>query len=338
MMVDSPNCPVCLREGIKEEVLAHADMSQFECTACGTFLVTRRDAVNLRSSRLRSAWDGTKLSALLREQTLVRSGTVWLQDKNEQYAPLNRTDIVCITLQELLSHWPRTVPERLERMLCNLARLSPRGGYPVTVFPPEPPVAFAKTDDEARFHLKGLIDYGFLEVGSKAGNAGIVTVIVTPRGWAQFEKLTRGGSAPENPAFVAMWFGGMDEKSNMDTAFREAIQPAIERAGYRATRVDLAEHNDWIMDKVLGDIRLAPFVVADFTKHRNGVYFEAGFARGLGIPVIHTCRQGDFHEAHFDTTQLNHIVWSTPQELGERLYNRIRGTIGQGPYPLGVMT
>jgi hypothetical protein len=159
-----------------------------------------------------------------------------------------------------------------------------------------------------------------------------MTVIVTPRGWAHFEKLTRGASAPENPAFVAMWFGGTEEKSNMDDAFHKAIQPAIAQAGYIATRVDLAEHNDWIMDKVLGDIRLAPFVVADFTANRNGVYFEAAFARGLGIPVIHTCRQDHFGQAHFDTTQLNHIVWSTPAELRERLYNRIRGTIGLGPH------
>ncbi len=33
------------------------------------------------------------------------------------------------------------------------------------------------------------------------------------------------------------------------------------------------------------------FMIADFTGHRGGVYFEAGFAHGLGIPVIWTCRE-----------------------------------------------
>ena len=55
------------------------------------------------------------------------------------------------------------------------------------------------------------------------------------------------------------------------------------------------------MDKVLGDIRLSPFVVADFTEHRNGVYLEAGFARGLGLRVVHTCRKDHMDKAHFDT-------------------------------------
>jgi nucleoside 2-deoxyribosyltransferase len=87
------------------------------------------------------------------------------------------------------------------------------------------------------------------------------------------------------------------------------------------------------MDRVLGGIRLAPFVIADFTGHRNGVYLEAGFARGLGIPVIHTCLEDQLDEAHFDTKQLNHVLWSTPEELCLKLYHRIMSTIGQGPNP-----
>ena len=134
--------------------------------------------------------------------------------------------------------------------------------------------------------------------------------------------------------FVAMWFGDTDEKATMDDVFQNAIQPAIEQAGYRATRVDIVEHNDWIMDKVLGDIRLAPFVVADFTGNRNGVYFEAGFAHRLGKPVINTCREEDFNKAHFDTKQLNHVLWKSAEELQTKLYFRIVGTVGQGPHPI----
>jgi nucleoside 2-deoxyribosyltransferase len=89
------------------------------------------------------------------------------------------------------------------------------------------------------------------------------------------------------------------------------------------------------MDKILGDIRMAPFVVADFTGHRNGVYLEAGFARGLGLPVIHTCRSDELDNAHFDTAQLNHVVWTTPDELRSKLFHRIAGTIGLGPQKNG---
>ena len=67
--------------------------------------------------------------------------------------------------------------------------------------------------------------------------------------------------------------------------------------------------------------------MADFTGQRGGVYFEAGFAMGLGIPVIWTCRDTDINDLHFDTRQYNHIPWANPKELRVRLQNRIEATI-----------
>ena len=86
------------------------------------------------------------------------------------------------------------------------------------------------------------------------------------------------------------------------------------------------------MDKVPGDIKVAPFVVADYTGHRSGVYYEAGLARGLGIPVINTCKESNFGQAHFDTQQLDHLLWETPGDLTEKLFHRIRGIVGVGPH------
>jgi nucleoside 2-deoxyribosyltransferase len=80
----------------------------------------------------------------------------------------------------------------------------------------------------------------------------------------------------------------------------------------------------------MAEIRRSGLIVADFTGNRGGVYFEAGFAMGLGLPVIWTVRQDDIDAVHFDTRQYNHITWSTPQELREKLYNRVMATIG-GP-------
>ena len=118
----------------------------------------------------------------------------------------------------------------------------------------------------------------------------------------------------------------------MDALYLKAIEPAIVDAGYHVTRADIEPHNDFIMNQVLGDIRVAPFVVADFTGNRNGVYFEAGFARGLGITVINTSKRSAFENAHFDTKQLNHLLWNEPSELRVKLLQHIRGSIGEGPY------
>ena len=136
-----------------------------------------------------------------------------------------------------------------------------------------------------------------------------------------------------------MWYGTDEKKTENDLSkadmkrvYDEGIEPAVVRAGYHATRVDLQPFNDFIMDQVFSSIRRAPFVVADFTGNRNGVYMEAGFARGLGIPVIHTCKKDHLDDAHFDVKQINHIVWTTEAELAEKLYYRIANTVGPGPF------
>ncbi|MCF2940650.1 hypothetical protein L1N85_19855 [Paenibacillus alkaliterrae] len=54
-------------------------------------------------------------------------------------------------------------------------------------------------------------------------------------------------------------------------------------------------------------------VISDFTEHKTGVYYEAGFAKGLGLEVIWTVREDNLDQCHFDTKQMNHIVWKTPE-------------------------
>ena len=131
-------------------------------------------------------------------------------------------------------------------------------------------------------------------------------------------------------AFVAMWF-----HDSMDRAFEDGIKPGIEDAGYTALRVDRTEHINKIDDEIIASIRRSRFLVADFTQGddgaRGGVYYEAGFAAGLAIPVIYTCRNGGVDDLAFDTRQYNHILWETPEGLRKALRDRIGRVIGDGP-------
>ena len=61
------------------------------------------------------------------------------------------------------------------------------------------------------------------------------------------------------------------------------------------------------------------------------MYYEAGFAHGLDLPVIFTCRDDAVETLHFDTNHYSHIVWSDPMDLREKLKNRILAVIGEGP-------
>lgn len=150
------------------------------------------------------------------------------------------------------------------------------------------------------------------------------------KGYVHLEEL-QGKRVDSAQAFVAMWLD-----SSMDKAWEKGIAEAIRQAGYRPLRIDQKEHVNKIDDEIIAEIRRSRFLVADFTsepdKPRGGVYFEAGFAQGLNIPVIWTCRDNCISHVHFDTRQFNHIVWSTPDDLRTKLKVRIEAVIGDGPH------
>ncbi len=131
-------------------------------------------------------------------------------------------------------------------------------------------------------------------------------------------------------AFVAMWFD-----DSMIQAYEVGIVPAIKDAGYKPLRIDRKEHVNKIDDEIIAEIRRSRFLVADFTQGddgaRGGVYYEAGFAHGLDLDVIFTCRKDKVEALHFDTAHYNHIVWTTPEELREKLKTRILAVLGEGP-------
>ena len=130
--------------------------------------------------------------------------------------------------------------------------------------------------------------------------------------------------------FVAMWFDASTEQ-----AWNEGIRAAIEDTGYEPCRIDMKQHINKIEDEVIAEIRRSRFVVADFTHGdkgaRGSVYYEAGFAHGLKIPVIFTCREDMLNKVHFDTSHYSHIVWSSPEELRKKLADKISAVIGDGP-------
>jgi hypothetical protein len=68
-------------------------------------------------------------------------------------------------------------------------------------------------------------------------------------------------------------------------------------------------------------------MVADYTGHRPNVYYEAGFALGLGLPVIWCIAESEAEPPHFDTRQYSYIRYKSPDDLKGQLLNRIRATI-----------
>jgi hypothetical protein len=167
---------------------------------------------------------------------------------------------------------------------------------------------------------------------------------LTSQGWRRVNELLTVESE-STTAFVAMWFSKV-----MDAAYLQGFHKAIEAAGYDPIRIDRKDHNNKIDDEIIAEIRRCKFVVADFTSElidqptqegettkvalaRGGVYFEAGFALGLGKPVIWCAKKAmlDASALHFDTRQFAHIPWDDPADLAKQLEQRIVATLGEGP-------
>ena len=184
---------------------------------------------------------------------------------------------------------------------------------------------WAEDFEELAFLLETHLEngLGYLVTSKKRGSGFFQ---ITSEGWSYLDSLSHANPLSQI-GFIAMWF----DKS-VDSA-HSAIEIAIQSAGYVPLRIDRKEHNNKIDDEIVAGIRRSKFLVADFTGHRGGVYFETGFATGLGLPVIWLCRQDELEKTHFDTRQYNFIVWEQDKlaELSKALQNRIEATIGRGP-------
>lgn len=156
----------------------------------------------------------------------------------------------------------------------------------------------------------------------------LTNATLTVHGWARVEELLRDAKDSKN-AFMAMRFGD----PHLDVVFREHFKPAVLQAGFDLMRLDDEPRAGLIDDRLRLEIRTSRFMVADLSHANAGAYWEAGFAEGLGRPVIYTCRKDVFDDPntkpHFDTNHYLTVVWDpeNPAAAAEQLKTVIRVTL-----------
>lgn len=229
-----------------------------------------------------------------------------------------------VSLDQILKAKPRSSAEMMDEALLNLSATLKHPSEYIRLSIEDCWLVFAYNHESMAYILEQLCEAEFLKFHTTEGGRTPTTKIYTIRskGWDKLARMRTSSTLPRGQAFVAMWFDPQTE-----AIFDDAIFPVVESDGTKCVRIDLKEHNNKICDEILAEIRRSRYMVADFTGSRAGVYFEAGFAYGLGIPVIWTVREDHLPQVHFDTRQYNHIVYKTPEELKKRLTNRIKATI-----------
>lgn len=150
-------------------------------------------------------------------------------------------------------------------------------------------------------------------------------VTLTLDGWKRYEAEKRGQISGDY-GFLAMEFGD----SALEDFAEEVAKPIVKKElGY-----DLVDMRDasqaGIIDNIMRiKIRGAAFVIADLTHDNQGAYWEAGYAEGLGKPVVYICEQHKFDDekTHFDTNHCTTILWSKDKSKNDAFKRNLIATL-----------
>ena len=166
-----------------------------------------------------------------------------------------------------------------------------------------------------------------------SGDLGVMyhRVNLTLDGWEQYESEKRG-EFEGNFGFIAMQF----DDPGLDDFVQDVVKPAVKNGiGY-----DLVDMRDVAQAGVIDDImrvqiRDAAFVIADLTHDNRGAYWEAGYAEGLGKPVVYICEKKKFERdgSHFDTNHCTTVPWSKDDSEGfsRELIATLRRSLDRSP-------
>jgi hypothetical protein len=301
------HCPLCHR---LTEVEAHSPAAatfRVDCETCGAFLMEAHSTPALLNEHVIEP-RRYLLSALTKA---ARGGLLVV---NEEVIGRLRKGVPA----------DKGVDEKIELLVRWFAEQSPEIGAIVAadenlLYP----VAWCRSPKEWHKLYVEVAKMGYLRIDS--GRAEVLL-----KGW---QWLGERPKAAGHDAFIAMSFDVTLKP------VKDAIQRAIEAAGYQALRVDDDDYTGGVVDRIIAQIRRSKFAVADFTGNRGGVYYEAGFATGLGIPVIHTCREDCLDlenkgtRLHFDVAHMIAVPWKEGElpDFEKRLAARVEALFGRGP-------
>lgn len=244
--------------------------------------------------------------------------------------------LVDTSMVDWLSEQSRSIPVsgRIEKLLEFLARTTKRIGdvidlSDVTIM--ERAFAWSESSDwrELEFLLNHLIQTTRIERVSASG-----WFKVTVEGFDVHQK--RKPEHDPSQVFVALWF------NNETNALWEALELAIRNSGYAPIRIDNQHFWGSIDEEIITQIKQSKFLVADLTHGMEGargsVYFEAGYAMGLGKAIVLTVHEDFLNDerpgkVHFDLQHHTILTWSEKnmQEFKMQLQDRIKRLFGTGP-------
>lgn len=302
------NCPICSSIVKETGRGGSADFHDYQCPVCGPFTITRTALHNLRSKNITE-----KKSAVL-------SHAIQRMQKQNSWPEINSKMLKIIMENNYLP----SPAEQADNLIVWIGDNIEAPGIEIGVDPDlHKAIIGAINNDNLHFIVSSLIEQGLVLSKSLKVKR---PVTLSFKGWQRYD-LIKKGSLDSRKAFMAMPFGN----GLIDKVYRDYFKEAVAQAGFNLFRIDEEPKAGSIDDRLRVEIRTSRFLIAELTDGNHGAYWEAGFAEGLGKPVIYTCEQSYFKDkkTHFDTNHLHTVLWeeSNLEEAANQLKITIRATL-----------
>lgn len=333
---DYDKCFICQSPESQKDKTCPDNILGYRCKYCGLYFIATDAAASLDRNPERNREFSLKAPSLAAERNIQRKTPFTIRMGNHERPFVDGHDF--------LNDFPEDFEEKVQRSLLNLFHTA-KPLQTVEFNGDHARLFFGESYDDSWAVVKVLKSLGYIELINSRRGEFFFDACLTYEGWKAARQLNKA-MEEKSTVFIAMWF---DDSTK---AFRDATSKAITLAGFKPIIIDEVSHNDYIMDKVINLINEARFVIADFSCRpetiegekvkngvRGGVYYEAGYAKGLGIEVIHTCNKDSFPgRLHFDIQQKNTIVWeekdgkivTNGNDYIQYLKEHILATVGKG--------
>jgi len=305
-------CPIC-NSVLTSPSVTVGNRNKLSCPRCGVFKLSNEvvDDLDLILTKHKDA--EAKISHALRRA----------QENNSEVE--FSIDAIDVIIEKPLPR-PR---EQADFLIRWIAENIPGPGETLTVAPEtHMGIIGAKTLAGFGLIVKSLLSDELITglPGRVLGVNGEGNITLTLKGWEHYENL-REGAGKYRKAFMAMKFGD----SQLDGVFHHVFKPSAKQAGFDLFALNEVLRAGLIDDRLRVEIQASDFLVADLTHENAGAYWEAGYAEGMGKPVIYTCEKKKFEseKSHFDTNHHLTVLWDETDlsKAGEQLKAAIRATL-----------
>jgi hypothetical protein len=302
-------CPVCRNIGEAESVEIASptfDGKKIRCDNCGLYEIT--------STALATVFSADRSPALTQIQRAVVSYS--LNRRTEVPTTQSETPRIDANTANSLVEARQTlpIPPRQSRNILRLVAAHEQNtGEPLAALPKGLYSRIGAASPEAALRVaKDMYNDGVLEgIGTESKSGfDILDCRLSPHGWALWERLVFSEDV-SNRGFIAMKFGD----ARLDRFVSEVVKPAVrDGLGMELLRVDDSPRAGIIDNIIRAEIQDSAFVLVDLSHGNPGAYWEAGYAEGLGKPVIYLCEKQIWDDEetrpHFDVNHCTTIMWA----------------------------